>query len=278
MGMMRNSIRFRAALLVFVLQVCCIAENTSQDAISQAGTLISAGKVKQAETLLRSASAADPNSASLHGALGSLLLKEHNYEDSVQEFGLATQQNPDSVEYNLLLSEALIGWKHYGVALDFLNAVRTKFSQQPQFHYDLGLTYYNLNKMSEAQAEFQEALRLAPQFDKAEFLLAACLASTGDPTKAADILRKLVSKDPRNPIYWATLGQVLGPTGGGSSVEAVRRRDRVRPDTKFCGGAPPSGKAGEGGPQGVVCACATGASLLSPGSAGSGAKGDPTRQ
>ncbi len=53
-------------------------------------------KAKEAEALLRSASAADPNSATLHGGLGELLMKEHKYEDSVQELGLATQQNPDS--------------------------------------------------------------------------------------------------------------------------------------------------------------------------------------
>jgi predicted Zn-dependent protease len=190
--------------------------------VAKGSALFRAGKVKQAEALLRSASAADPNSATLHGALGELLLKEHNYEDSVQELGLATQQDPESPEYSLLLSEALIGWKHYGVAVEFLNAVRPKFGKEPQFHYDLGLAYYNMNKMNKAQGESQEALRLAPNLERAQFLLAACLASTGDSTKATDILHKLVNEHPSNVIYWATLGQVLGPTGGEGSAEAVR--------------------------------------------------------
>jgi predicted Zn-dependent protease len=217
---MASYAQFRAAVLLVALPACCFADS-GQDAIVKANALFHEGNVKQAETLLRSASAADPNSTALHGALGELLLKEHNYEDSVQEFGVATQQNPDSVEYNLSLSEALIGWKHYGVAVDFLNAVRAKFTRQPQFHYDLGFAYYNLNKMNQAQGEFQEALRLAPKFVRAEFLFAACLASTGDPEKAADILRRLVKEDPRNPLYWATLGQILGPMGGEGSAEAV---------------------------------------------------------
>jgi predicted Zn-dependent protease len=221
MGTMLKSVRFRAALLFFALQVCCFADNAGQDAITKASALFRAGKIKQAETLLRSASAADPNSATLHGALGELLMKEHNYEDSVQELGLATQQDPESAEYNLLLSEALIGWKHDGVAADLLNAVRPRFGKEPQFHYDLGLAYYNLNKMKEAQGEFQEAVRLAPKLVRAEFMLAACLASTGDPTKATDILHKLVKDDPRNPLYWATLGQILGTMGGEGSAEAV---------------------------------------------------------
>lgn len=216
--------QFHAVFLVFALQFFCVAENTSQDAVTQAAALFHAGKVKQAETLLRSASAADPNSGALHGALGELLFKEHNYEDSVQELGLATQRDPDSAEYNLLLSEALIGWKHYGVAVEFLNAVRSKFDKQPQFHYDLGIAYYDANKLKEAKDEFQEALRLAPSFEKDQFMLAACLASTGDPAGAISILRQLVKKDPNNAVYWATLGQVLALTGGrnAEALQAVR--------------------------------------------------------
>src|SRR6185369_7353339 len=121
---------------------------------AQAAKLFQAGKVKQAEAVLRSASAANPDSASLHAALGQILIKGHDYEGAVQELGVATQLNPDSADYNLSLSEALIGWKHYGVAIEFLNAVRPKFGNEPQFHYDLGLAHYNMNKMSEAQKEF----------------------------------------------------------------------------------------------------------------------------
>lgn len=232
MAAMPKSVQWRLVLLALALQAFCWAENAAQDSVAKASALFHAGKVKQAEALLRSASAADPNSPTLHGALGEVLLKERNYEDSVQELGLATQQNPDSAEYNLLLSEALIGWKHYGVALDFLNAVRPKFGKEPQFHYDLGLAYYNLNKMNEAQGELQEAVRLAPNFERAKFLYAACLATTGDSTKATDILRNLVKEHPNNAIYWSTLGQILGSLGSetsGEAVQAVRRALALAP-------------------------------------------------
>jgi len=209
-------------LLSLLLPVLSSAETADQTAIAKSAALIRAGKVQQAETMLRSASAANPNSAPLHGALGELLLKEHNYEESVQEFGLAAQQDPNSGEYNLLLSEALIGWKHYGVAVDFLNAVRSKFGNEPQFHYDLGLAYYNMNKLNEAQKEFQESVHLAPTFDRAEFMLAACFASTGETGKAIEIFRKLTREHPKTAVYWVVLGQVLGKTGGSNGPEAVR--------------------------------------------------------
>jgi len=204
------------------MPACCLAEDAGQDSIAQALVLFRAGKVKQAETVLRSVTAANPNSPAAHAALGELLFKEHRYEDSVQELGMATQLDPDSAEYNLSLAEALIGWKHDGVAVEFLNAVRPKFGKIPEFHYDLGLAHYNMNKMSEAQGELQEALRLAPDSERTQFLLAACLASTGDSTKALDMLHKLVKEHPSNSMYWATLGQILGPMGGENSAEAVK--------------------------------------------------------
>lgn len=224
--MFRSSM-FRVAIGVFLLQTCSFAADAKHDAIAKSAELFKAGDAKQAEAVLRAASAADPNSADLHGALGELLLKTHNYEDSVEQLGLATQEEPDSAAFNLLLSEALIGWKHYGVALDFLNAVRPKFGQEPQFHYDLGLTYYDMNKMNDARAEFEQALRAAPQFERAQFMLAISLGTTGDTTKATDLLHALLKAHPGNVVYLSTLAQILGPLGGAESAEALRDAHRA---------------------------------------------------
>jgi hypothetical protein len=48
--------------------------------------------------------------------------------------GLALQINPNSRENSLLLSEALIGWGHFGVAVEFLQAVQPKLGRYPEFH------------------------------------------------------------------------------------------------------------------------------------------------
>jgi len=114
----------RGALLILTLQSCCFAEATNQDAIAKASALVRAGNVKQAEALLRAASAADPDSANLHAALGELLFKERNYEDCIQELNVAVGMDPASREYTMLLAEALIGSRRFGVAVDFLNAAR----------------------------------------------------------------------------------------------------------------------------------------------------------
>jgi predicted Zn-dependent protease len=217
-------------LLALLLVAGCYAEVPANTAIARASALSHSGKTKQAEALLRSAVASHPDSAELHGALGELLFRQQRYEQAVQELGTAAQGAPDSREYNLLLAEALIGWGHFGVAVDFLNAVRPRFGSDVQYHYDLGLAYYNLNKVSAAQEEVEEALRLRPTLDPAQYVLGSCLMATGDSAGALRQFRKLVQEKPGKGTYWAALAQVLQATGSPSeALGAVQRALMLSP-------------------------------------------------
>lgn len=219
-------------LLALALPVLTSGQTQRNDAVAKASTLARAGKIKQAEAVLRAAVATDPKSEALHSALGTLLLKQQNYEDAVQQLGLALQINPDSLQNTSLLAESLIAWQHFGVAVEFLQAVQAKFGSYAVFHYDLGLAYYSENKLNEAKSEFQEAIRLAPMLDHAEYLLAACIASEGNYTEALEIFRKLTNAHPNNATYWATLGQMLAEAGSANLPEAARacrRAQAIRP-------------------------------------------------
>jgi predicted Zn-dependent protease len=213
------------------------AQATEQDVETQAATLIHAGKLDQAEALLRSASATHDSSAALHGALGDLLLNEHKYEDAVMELGRAAQLEPASRKYNLLAAEALIGWEKYPTAVDFLKAVQPRFDNDPHFHYVLGLAYFFESNLNEAIPQLEEAVRLSPKFDRARFLLANCLLGNGQTEKALDILRKLTKEHPDNAFYWATMGQRSAHINIGSSpeesVRAVSRALELAPGDSY---------------------------------------------
>ncbi len=214
--------------LGLLLPAVLLAESAERDSLAQASAFVHAGKVRQAENILRTAVAAHPNSEALHAALGRLLFKQQKYEDAVQELGLALQINPDSLENSLLLSEALVGWGHFGVAVEFLQAVENKFAKDAAFHYDLGLAYYSENKIKEAKTEFQESVRLGPELDRAQYLLAACIATEGDYSKAIEIFRTLVKQHPANATYWITLGQMLPQLGSDYFPEALQACRRAR--------------------------------------------------
>jgi protein O-GlcNAc transferase len=228
-AMLRGGTKCGLILLTAALSGGCLAAFT-QSTVPQASALARAGKVKQAEALLRSAVGEDPDSAELHGALGKLLFTEQKYTDAVQELNQAEQLAPDSREYNMMLAAALLGAKRYGVAKTFLLAVQPRFEQYPEFHYSLGLVFYNFADMTGAKKEFDAALRLDPKLDRARFLLAACFASEGDFHKAAEDLRRLAKDHPKNAIYWATLGDALRQAGNrNEALQACRKALALQP-------------------------------------------------
>lgn len=206
----------------------CAAQSSEQTAIAKASALVRAGKPKQAESVLRAAVESQPDSASLHGELGRFLFKHAQYEGAVEQLGQAVQISPDSREYSMLLAEALIGWQHFSVAVDYLQAVRNRFGALPEFHYDLGLAYYSENKLKEAKPEFEETLRIAPKLDRAQFLLAACIGSEGDYAQSVEIFRQLVKTHPTNATYWVSLAQMLTHLGSENLPEALRACKRAR--------------------------------------------------
>jgi len=228
MASMARPAAFSIVLLAMALPALSLPQASEQSSLAQASALLHAGKPKQAEGILRTTVKAHPDSEAAHAALGKLLFKQQHYEDAVQELGQALQINPDSRENSMLLSEALLGWGHFGVAVDFLHAVQPKFGAYPEFHYDLGMAYYSENKLKEAKPEFEEAVRLAPKLDRAQYLLAACIASEGDYAKAVGIFRQLLKDHPSNATYWATFAQMLMQLGSDNLPEALRACQRAR--------------------------------------------------
>lgn len=234
---MPSSIGFRLVLLICALPLFCFGQTTNRDVITRASGLVRAGELDQAEALLRSALLADSHSATLHGTLGELLLKEHNYEDSTMELERAAQEDPESAEYNLMTAAALIGWKRYVMAVDFLRAVQPRFGDHPQFHYYLGLAYYYQGDMNTAVMQLEEAVRLSPELERAKFLLANCLLVKGQTARALELFRGLVQDHPDNAFYWATLGVKSGHVDAGGSpdesLNAVRRALALAPNDSY---------------------------------------------
>ena len=237
-GDMSRLFRLRIVLLICALQVVCFADSVAdQKVVAKALVFSKAGKMDQAEALLRSASTANPNSATLHAALGQLLLSVHKFDDAVMELGQAAQQKPESAKYNLLAAEALIGAQRYPTAVKFLKAIEPRFGNDAHFHYQLGVAYYYESNLNATLAELQEAVRLSPRFERAEFLLANCLVVSGETLKALTIFRRLAREHPNNAFYWATLGiKGVHVDKGGSAEEsllAVRHALALAPDDNY---------------------------------------------
>jgi predicted Zn-dependent protease len=227
-----HRIALSVCLLAVTLPAWVKAEVSNRDAsekqtIAQANALVRAGNIQQAESLLQSATEANPASASLHEALGELFFEQRKFEDSVRELTLALQIDPDSRQYTILLATALINWTHFGVAVDLLNAAQKRFGEYPEIHYYRGVAYFNMNRIDEAESDLEQTLHLAPNFDRAQFLLANCRSSQGKDDEALAIYRDLVKQRPSNAIYWATLAKTLQKLGDQYNSEALRAGRRA---------------------------------------------------
>src|SRR5579872_1902155 len=84
------------------LVVCSWNAISEPDIVGRASQLVHAGKLKDAERILRLALDTQPNSPQLHGALGEVMLKEEHFEQAVEELGRAVQLMPDSHQYSIL--------------------------------------------------------------------------------------------------------------------------------------------------------------------------------
>ncbi len=78
---------------------------------------------------------------------------------------------------------------------------------------NLGAAYDALGQAINAQQAYNEALKLAPDDTVANCRLASSLYSTGDYTKAMDLLRSVIKKEPGAYCAYFTLGVAFADAG-----------------------------------------------------------------
>ena len=182
---------------------------TVHDRIKTAGVFMESQVPEAAEIVLKDTVRRYDDSAEAHAGLGKLFLDRNQYEDAVTELGRAAQLAPDTPKYSLALAEALIQWRRFSTALNFLKAIQPKFGTLPEFRYQMGLALYHLNLYPQAIVEFEALARDHPKMDVAWFFQGNCWANTGKLDQAEAFYRKAISLNNHNAAYYTALGQVL---------------------------------------------------------------------
>jgi tetratricopeptide (TPR) repeat protein len=125
-------------------------------------------------------------------------------------------------------------------------------------HYDLGIAYREMGLLTEAQAEFEQALAAAEGPRTVDCLMgvALCQAARGDATRAARTLKRALAHPAATPVGAAAalyelgvLRQQAGDAGGAARafLAAERAQPRFRDAAARAGrlqpGAAPDGEA-----------------------------------
>jgi tetratricopeptide (TPR) repeat protein len=179
------------------------------DQLKLAKVLLDNNEPASAQALLENAVRTPPESPEAHYDLGILLLSKNQYENAVREFGRAVQLDPAPAQYSMRLAEALILWKHYGTALEFLNAVKDRFAALPDYRYKVGLAYYGLHRFPDAIAQFDRIARDQPNLELVHFFLGNSYVAVGNLQQAVAEFRKAIALQPRNAVFYTAIAQAL---------------------------------------------------------------------
>jgi Flp pilus assembly protein TadD len=184
--------------------------------LQQARSLLAAGKVAEAETLLRTYLKSDPSSAEAHYLLGDVLFREQKARESLSEFTTGARfKRPGASELRTVASD-------YVLLGDFVDAdkwfseVTAESPNDAEAWYLLGRTKYNENHFDEAIASFEHVLALRPKDVQAEDNLGLSQQGLGHMEQAKAAFHTAIDwqgDTPADPQPYLNLGILLTDQG-----------------------------------------------------------------
>src|SRR4029453_12863589 len=186
---------------------------------------------RSAEYFKRTLDAQPGNLAALWW-LGTVEMERGRAGDAEAAFARALALQPDNWQTLYGLGRTLLLRKDYSKAAAFLERVLEINPRASAAHYQLGLAYRGLGRLSEAEGHLhqrstEDVLPPDPLMVELDSLLqtsvaypsrAAQAGRTGSWTKAVEYLRKEVELDPQNPTGWLDLGVALFRRGRASEA------------------------------------------------------------
>ncbi len=148
------------------------------------------GDAARAETVLREAIRIQPNFAPAHNNLGNLLSETGRFEEAKYHFEEALRDQEDylGARYNYAL--ALKRVHRLDDAQTQLEAILRANPNSAEAHEFLGNVFAAKEQMDRAIEQYREAIRIVPDFDRANLDLALALADSGNPSAALPYLRR----------------------------------------------------------------------------------------
>jgi tetratricopeptide (TPR) repeat protein len=157
-------------------------------------TYLQLGETDNAIDTYKAAIKRNPKQDDLMTGLGKLYYSEGNYTDAAAQYKAAVQVNPSSTN-RFSYGEALIKVGNYSEAEHQFQEVKRLAPESYAGDYGLGKLYEKMGNDKQAIAHFQKALDLEPTFYDAQAEMGYTYADMGDIDKAKDVLNKLTKND-----------------------------------------------------------------------------------
>ena len=122
--------------------------------------------------------------------IAALYAKFNEPEEALKEYVLLIKQHPDNPENYFRAGKIFAARNRPDLAEQYLRKAVSLNPKGENYHYELGLFYYNIKKMKEAVGEFESALKIDPQDNKSLLFLGKTLKDVKDFTGAIPHLEK----------------------------------------------------------------------------------------
>ena len=175
----------------------------------KAGSLMKEGKYAEARAIYTELAAKYPEVKQFRPLIARSYYGEGNKTAAIEELRKATEQDPGNVEIKLLLGTTLLETGKAEEARAVLSTVDESTIKDPAVFINIGIGLINDRKHAEAVPWFDKAIARFPQHPDSYYYRGISYVTLGKPTEAKADLQKYVSIAPADAPELATAKQIL---------------------------------------------------------------------
>ncbi len=183
-----------------------------------------AGRLGEAQAILKKLQRRNPGNADVGHLLGVIALQSGRPGDAVSALRKAARADPDSAPILNVLGSALRRDNRLDAAAEALGRAVTVDPGFADAHYNLANVFKDLGRLDEAGAHYGQAISLDPGFADAHFNLAQVLRWLGQAEPAADHYEQALTLEPGKADIHNGLGVVLVDMARTEAAEAQFRK------------------------------------------------------
>ncbi|MGF7161699.1 tetratricopeptide (TPR) repeat protein [Rhodoligotrophos appendicifer] len=202
-----------------------------QAALKNAVSLYSAGKLSEAENLIRQIVTARPKLADAHNVLGVVLHRQGKTEEGIKALKQAIALNGSAANYFSNLGEMERQKGYLDAAQITLQRAITLDAGAYQAWNNLGIVYFDKRDFAKAEESYRKAIAAKPDYAEAYNNLGNALRARGKADQAIEQYERAIELKGNYPEAYNNMGTVLRDTMKFEEAEfSYRRAVSLRPE------------------------------------------------
>ncbi len=210
---------FRIAFAVVIVAWCALSSGNAQDrapaanaskaSLTEANSLLNAGKPDEALAILHELAVKDPEMPGLEAMLGKACFQSKRFPQAIEHLQTALRQKPDDPESTQLLALTYYASGNFPQALPLLEKLGPQLPKSnADGPYLLGVCYIMTQRWDDARRTFAQMFSVPPDSSMAYLMFGKILIRQRMEDLAVPQIQKALELDPRLPMAHFLLGEI----------------------------------------------------------------------